>query len=321
MVEKCPARGGIAISKLRNGLTLRTLKQFHGPEVFQRPPESLLRMGLNGKDRFEIPLPDHRKQFAERDIPLPHRQVLIKCAVVVVDVDLSQEIAQCLDPKAERHAAEGVGVPGIEAEADLRRGKRVQEQFQRLRVSFIDILQGDDRLRPPDAIEEGPPGGKAVFKPLRFGGDIVSFVEGGMADHGTGPEPGDQVEDLTETVEGNLPDPGIERPRPEVHEGGVKGHRKACIGKTFSCFPEIGRLKTVEVMVVKTNLRVDLFPEHHGQQLFPEEMEWHMNLDFLQNLPHEDRTSVRLSVPFTTSGSVSQPPIFRSFFQISLKLC
>jgi hypothetical protein len=37
-----------------------------------------------------------------------------------------------------------------------------------------------------------------------------------------------------------------------------------------------------------------------------------MNLDFLQNLPHEDRTSVRLSVPFTTSLSLSQPPIFRS---------
>jgi hypothetical protein len=37
-----------------------------------------------------------------------------------------------------------------------------------------------------------------------------------------------------------------------------------------------------------------------------------MNLDFLQNLPHEDRTSIRLSIPFTTSGSHSQPPIFRS---------
>jgi len=81
-------------------------------------------MGFDGKDRFEISLPDHREQFAEREIPLPHRQVIIRCAVVVVDVDLAQEIAQCLDPKAQRRAAEGVGVPGIEAEADLRRGER-----------------------------------------------------------------------------------------------------------------------------------------------------------------------------------------------------
>jgi hypothetical protein len=64
--------------------------------------------------------------------------------------------------------------------------------------------------------------------------------------------------------------------------------------------------------MIETDLRVDPFPEHPGQQLFPEEVKGHMNLDFLQNLPHEDRTSIRLTVPFTTSGSHSQPPIFRS---------
>ena len=86
------------------------VSKFHGPEVIQRPPEILLRMGFDGEDRFEIPLPDHGEQFRERNIPLPHRQMLIRRAAVIVDVDLAQIIAQRLDPNGQGHSAEGVCV-------------------------------------------------------------------------------------------------------------------------------------------------------------------------------------------------------------------
>ena len=127
-----------------------------------------------------------------------------------------------------------------------------------------------------------------------------------MADHGAGPEPGDQIEDLAKTVNGYLTDQGIERPRSQVHKRGVKGDRKSRVHQTVSDLPKIRRLITLEVDVVEADLRIHSIPDHALQQLFPKEIERHMNLYFLKNLPHGDCTSIRMCVPFITSGSFSQ---------------
>ena len=118
---------------------------------------------------------------------------------------------------------------------------------------------------PPDAIEEGPPGCEAVFEPRLLGGNIVFLIEGGVADHGTGPEPGDQIEDPAEAVQGHLPDPGIERPRTQVHERGVKGHRKTRIGEPFRRLPEISLMKTVKIWWLKPISGIDPLPDYPWQ--------------------------------------------------------
>ncbi len=101
---------------------------------------------------------------------------------------------------------------------------------------------------------------------------------------------GNQFKDPAEPVHGHLPDPRIDRPRTQVQEGGVKSHGKPRIGKPVRRLPEIDRLKTVEIAMIETDLRIDPLPDDHRQQIFPEEVERHMNLDFFQYLTHADLT-------------------------------
>ena len=64
----------------------------------------------------------------------------------------------------------------------------------------------------------------------------------------------------------------------------MKGYRKSRIRKTVGDLPKIRRMKPIEVVVVETDLRIDSIADHARQQFFPEQMERHMNLNFLQNL-------------------------------------
>ena len=132
-------------------------------------------MGFDGEDRPQVLLPENREKVGKRDAPLPYRQVLIGRAVVVVNVDFTQKIAQVIHPEAKRRPAEGMGVPGVKTETNLGRGKRVQQEFHLSGILFVDVLQCDKRLHAVNDPEETPPGFEAVFKPLLFGGDVVSL--------------------------------------------------------------------------------------------------------------------------------------------------
>jgi hypothetical protein len=89
----------------------------------------------------------------------------------------------------------------------------------------------------------------------------------------------------------------------------MKGRRKTRVGKTVRRLPKIGRPESFKVQVVESDLRAYPFPDRPQEQFFPQEAVWYMNLYFLQNFLHDALASVRMSVPFTISFLISQPPI------------
>jgi hypothetical protein len=75
-------------------------------------------MHFDREDRPQVLPSNQRQELPEGEIPFSHRKVLIGRAVVIVEMDLTQPVAEHLYPLPVRRTSEGVRVPGIETESD-----------------------------------------------------------------------------------------------------------------------------------------------------------------------------------------------------------
>ena len=134
-------------------------------------------MRFDGEDRSEVLLSDQRHKLPEGEIPFSDRQVLIGRAVVVMDMDLTQAVAEYLQPFPERRPPEGIGVPGIETESNPGRIQRVEKRPELQGPPLIDVLHGDQRLGPFNVLDQPVPCFETVGEPLPLPGNIVLFIE------------------------------------------------------------------------------------------------------------------------------------------------
>ena len=68
----------------------------------------------------------------------------------------------------------------------------------------------------------------------------------------------------------------------------MKRDGKPRTGKPVRRLLKIDGLKTLQITMIETDLRIDPLPDDHRQQIFPEAVERHMNLDFFQYFTHAD---------------------------------
>jgi hypothetical protein len=100
-----------------------------------------------------------------------------------------------------------------------------------------------------------------------------------MADHRKGPIKGNKLKNLLQAIDGDLPDPGIDGARSQVHERGMESNRQSFVPKTGGHFHEILSTETIKTRIIEAYFRVDSLLDDHREKLTEKKMERHMNLN------------------------------------------
>ncbi len=101
-------------------------------ESFKRPqagPQVFFEMGFDGVYGMKVLRSQGRKNLGERDLPLPHRQMLIGLAVVVMKMHLQETGPQNLNPLEKGNFREQMSVAGVEAVSDAGGIEGIEESL------------------------------------------------------------------------------------------------------------------------------------------------------------------------------------------------
>jgi len=99
-----------------------------------------------------------------------------------------------------------------------------------------------------------------------------------VADDGSGLEVGRHLDRLLYPPPGSIPDPGIDGPGTQVHEGGVKGDPQARLPERGGHSPVIIFPKYIKGLKVKTQFGIEAVLQDLGQILPIKEMKGQMGL-------------------------------------------
>lgn len=274
---------------------IHLIQQFHPLDIFQCAPQVFLRVRLQRDDRLDTLLPQQLKKPLKGEGPLPHRQVLIGAAMVVMEVYLADPGAEGIHPLIEARQGKRVEVASVKTETNIPRPLQcVQEKAERFRTVLIDIFKC--HLCPPlgDCFHKATPGIHTVFQPLFFMRDIVSLIKGGVTHHGPGSETGYQIKDLPETFHGHLSYLPVQSAGSQVEKGGVQCNGQARAMQGIRYVTEFISAEMVEGKTIQTNLRIDPLFKDYIKVLIDQHPKGHIDLDFFQYIVHiqQIRTTV-----------------------------
>jgi len=154
------------------------------------------------------------------------------------------------------------------------------------RLPLVDVFQADHRIRILRRRQEPPPGLDAVFQPLLFRRHVIAIVEGGMTDDRTGPEVPSQGQGARDAVRTFPADPGVERSRPQVHEGRVHGHPQILAPQDIRDAQELLPRDLIEGDMADSDFGLDPLAQHQRQDFAGQKADRNVGMDFLQDFSH-----------------------------------
>jgi hypothetical protein len=100
-------------------MSFKQFKQFKPFDIVDRSPHMFFSMGLKCYDRTDATFLEIMKKAVKGKGPLPHRQMFISAAMIVVEMYLADPRTESIHPFFKVRPGKGVEMTGVKAEANI----------------------------------------------------------------------------------------------------------------------------------------------------------------------------------------------------------